>query len=94
MRDGGRGLVLYGASDEHQKAQVSINIVRRQLLQIGGLNGSRQGFVRVGAMEEREHAARGGAAEGKTLSMYAIFVDSQGLRYTIPHALAVTDGRV
>ena len=55
---------------------------------------ARQGFVRVGAMEEREHAARGGAAEGKTLPMYAIFVDSQGLRYTIPHALAVTDGRV
>ena len=52
------GWCSYGASDEHQQAQVLLGLARRQLLQICGLDGSRRGCVRVGAMEERKQRRR------------------------------------
>ena len=78
-----------GASDEHQQAQGLLRLARRQLMQIGGLDGSRQGCVRVGAMEEGEQRRR---CRGQNV------VDVCDLLHeasdTIPHALAVTDSRV
>ena len=89
MRDGDGGLVLVRRiGREHQQAPGLLALARGQFLLGGGLDGSRQGCVRLGAMEQRKQGRR---CRGQNVVAERDLL--QEAPDTIPCALAMTDGR-